>query len=197
MIRYSIWQKGYLFLQVAVSRLLLGRKVRICRFPFYIINKRKVLLGEAFSAGGGLRIEALGPAGKPVVIIGKGVNVGRNFHLAAQYLVLLGDDVLIGSNVLITDHNHGTYGGSMTHSHATRLVNERELKGKPVRIGNNVWLGDGVVILPGVTIGDNSIIGANSVVTKSIPKGVIAVGLPARAIKKFNEINSEWEPIKN
>ena len=55
-----------------------------------------------------------------------------------------------------------------------------------VVIGENVWIGQGVVINPGVEIGDGAIIGANSVVTHSIPKECIAVGAPARVIKKYN-----------
>lgn len=197
MIKYTLWQKIYLSIQVFVSRLMLGKQIRICRFPYYVVNKKGVLFGEGFSAGGGLRIEALAYKNESVVVLGSRVSVGRNLHLAAYYSVVLGNDVLIGSNVLITDHNHGVYGGSVPHSQANVPVNSRELEGAPVRIGNNVWLGDGVVILPGVVIGDNSIIGANSVVTKSIPENTIAVGLPARPIKEFNKISKEWVQIKN
>jgi len=53
-----------------------------------------------------------------------------------------------------------------------------------VQIGNAVWIGDSVIILPGIKIGDGAIIGAGSVVTKSIPPFSIAVGNPARVIKK-------------
>jgi len=52
------------------------------------------------------------------------------------------------------------------------------------------WIGANAVILPGVIIGENSVVGAGSVVTKSIPNGVIAVGNPAKVIRKIGERNS-------
>lgn len=57
----------------------------------------------------------------------------------------------------------------------------------PIRIGDNVWLGGSVVILGGVTIGKNSAIGAGSVVTQDIPENVLAVGNPAKVLRKITE----------
>ena len=54
----------------------------------------------------------------------------------------------------------------------------------PVIIGNNVWIGGGAIICPGVTIGDRCVIGAGSVVTKDVPDDSVAVGNPARVIRK-------------
>ncbi len=58
---------------------------------------------------------------------------------------------------------------------------------KKITIGNRVWIGAAAVINPGVTIGDNVIIGSGAVVTKDIPAGVIAVGNPARILRKLTE----------
>lgn len=58
---------------------------------------------------------------------------------------------------------------------------------KPISIGNNVWICSNVTICPGVTIGDNTVIGAGSVVTKDIPSGVFACGVPCRAIRPITE----------
>ena len=72
---------------------------------------------------------------------------------------------------------------------------ERKYRTRPVFIEDNVWIGESVSVLPGVRIGKNSIIGANSVVTKNIPENSIAVGNPARVIKKYNFETSFWEKI--
>lgn len=61
-----------------------------------------------------------------------------------------------------------------------------------VVIEDGVWLGQRVCVLPGTHIGKNSIIGANSVVTHDIPAYTIAVGSPARIIKKWDYVNKKW-----
>jgi acetyltransferase-like isoleucine patch superfamily enzyme len=63
----------------------------------------------------------------------------------------------------------------------------------PVSIGRNAWLGQNVVVLPGVTIGEHCVIGANSVVNSSIPDFSVAVGAPARVIKRYNKETARWE----
>ena len=62
----------------------------------------------------------------------------------------------------------------------------------PVKIGKNVWLGEGVIVMPGVTIGDGAVIGAHSVVNKSIPPACVAVGSPAKVIKKYSFEQGVW-----
>ena len=112
---------------------------------------------------------------------------GKNIHVGDQFLanynvtildimpVHIGDYVMIGPNTLITTVNHPlTPKGRREHLGI----------GKPVTIGNDVWLGANSVIMPGVTIGDGCIIGAGAIVTKSIPPYSVAVGIPAKVIKK-------------
>lgn len=56
---------------------------------------------------------------------------------------------------------------------------------EPITLGDNVWLGGGVIVCPGVSIGDNSAIGAGAVVTRDIPADVVAVGNPARVLRRI------------
>ena len=65
---------------------------------------------------------------------------------------------------------------------------------KPITIGNNVWIGAHSTILAGVTIGDNSVIGAGSVVTKDIPGGVVAVGVPCRVLREITDEDKTTYP---
>lgn len=95
-------------------------------------------------------------------------------------VIKIGDNVLLGRRVTITDNSHGASNFTdMTIPPLQRIL--YPLKG--VSIASNVWIGDNVVILPGVTIGEGSIIGANAVVTKDIPPYSVAVGNPARVVK--------------
>ena len=57
----------------------------------------------------------------------------------------------------------------------------------PVEIGDGAWLGENVVVGPGVRIGRGAVIGANSVVLEDIPDHAVAVGAPARVVRRFAE----------
>jgi maltose O-acetyltransferase len=58
---------------------------------------------------------------------------------------------------------------------------------EPIAIGDNVWLGGGAIVNPGVTIGDDTIVGAGAVVTRDLPEGVVAAGVPARVLREIGE----------
>ncbi len=171
-------------------------KARLIRLPFDIRNKRLIRIGSEFTTGFGCRIEA-----QPVISdiiysieIGKNVQINDYVHIAAGEKIIIGDNVLIASKVFISDINHGAYTG-LNQDSPLFPPNNRKLSTKPVNIENNVWIGEGVCIMPGVTIGVGSIIGALSVVTKNIAPYSIAVGNPAKVIKKYNFDNNIWEPL--
>ena len=58
---------------------------------------------------------------------------------------------------------------------------------KPIVLGDNVWLSSGVIVCPGVTIGDDTVVGAGAVVTRDLPAGVVAMGVPARVLREIGE----------
>jgi maltose O-acetyltransferase len=57
--------------------------------------------------------------------------------------------------------------------------------GAPITIADNVWLGGGAIVCPGVTIGEDTVVGAGAVVTRDLPAGVVAVGVPARVLREI------------
>ncbi len=59
--------------------------------------------------------------------------------------------------------------------------------GDPITIADNVWLGGGVIVCPGASIGRDTVVGAGAVVTKSLPEGVLAAGVPARVLREIGE----------
>ena len=165
-------------------------KARIIRRPFYIRNEGSFKFGKGFSSGPGLVIEIFGKSAK--IEIGRNMMAYHNLHIGALESVIIGDDVLIASGVYISDHNHGSYSGE-SHSNPSEPPVKRSLTSSPVIIGNNVWIGERASILPGVSIGDGVIIGAGSVVTKSLPNFVIAAGVPAKIIKRFDAEKNIWK----
>ena len=117
----------------------------------------------------------------PEIRIGNHCNVGQFNHFTAVNKIIIGDNLLTGRFVLITDNTHGGLNISELDIHPSKrqVISKGE-----VVIGNNVWLGDKVSILPGVHIGDGCIIGANSVVTHDTPPYCMAAGIPAVVIRK-------------
>lgn len=116
----------------------------------------------------------------PQLIIGNNVIFNENIHIACVNKIVIESGVLIGSNVLITDHSHGNADSESCQI----LPKDRDLVSKgQIHIGENTWIGDSCSILPGVTIGKNCIIGCNSVVTKSFPNNCLIAGNPAKIIK--------------
>ncbi len=168
---------------------------RLIRRPFYIRGKRYIDFGHHLTTGVGCRIDAFPKEFKQVIHIGNNVQINDYVHIGAIESVTIGDRVLIASKVFITDHNHGSYGARNIHSSPAVPPIERLLSSAPVIIEDDVWLGEFVAVLPGVTIGKGSIIGATSVVTKDVPPYSIAVGSPAKVIKKYDFLRSEWITI--
>lgn len=121
----------------------------------------------------------------PCIRIGNNCKFGEYFHISSCNRIIIGDGLLTGRFVLITDNSHGCL--SLADANTPPINRRLDSKGEIV-IGNNVWLGDKVTILAGVHIGDNVIIGANSVVTKNIPSNSMAAGNPAKVLKSASAL---------
>lgn len=118
----------------------------------------------------------------PQITIGSRCNFGDFNHITASNSIVIGDDVLTGRWVTITDNNHG----SITHEHLSMPPLKRPVVSKgPVEIGNRVWIGDKATILSGVKIGEGAVVAANAVVTKDVPAFSMVAGNPAKIIKQI------------
>ncbi len=132
-----------------------------------------------------LRVET---GGHPKIVIGDGCTIMYRFQCNAAELVRIGRNVLIASNVLITDSDHVIDPGGMPATRNRRLTTD------PVVVEDNCWIGQNAVILKGVVVGHDSIVGASSVVTRSVPPLSIVAGNPARIIGRVGEEKPALRP---
>lgn len=176
---------------------LFWRKARLIRYPISVRGKNFFFIYPGLTTGRNCRLEAfkIMEEDDPVLVIGRNVQLNDNVHICALNSIEIGNDVLIASNVYISDNSHGTYSGPEKHSNPYTPPIERKYMTKPVSIGDRVWIGEGVMILPGVSIGNGAMVGAHSVVNSDIPDNCIAVGAPAKVVKKFNPGSQKWEKI--
>ena len=115
---------------------------------------------------------------------GFNIRTGKAFYANHNLVILDGAPVTFGDHVFIGPNCCFSTAG---HPMDPAQRNAGLEYAKPITVGSNVWIGMGVQVLPGVTIGDNAVIGAGSVVTKDIPAGMLAYGVPCRPIKQIAE----------
>lgn len=121
----------------------------------------------------------------PVVFIGDRCSIGRSSSIVAHWSITIGDDVWTGPNFYVTDQNHD-------YRDITRPIGAQSMPERAVTIGANSWFGTNVVVLPGAHIGRHCTIGAGSVVIGEIPDYSVAVGNPARVIRRYDHEINEW-----
>lgn len=182
---------------------------KIRRGCFYVLNKNRYgYLGRRAYVDSPLRIEGaknicIGEAtivnykawlgavprnpNKPCeLIIGRQCSIGHFNEIFATQSIVIEDCVLVADRVYISDNLHG-----YTNIEQPIIKQPVEQNGT-VRIGTGSWIGVGVAIL-GANIGKHCIIGANSVVTHDIPDYSVAVGAPAKVVKRYNFSTQRWE----
>lgn len=116
----------------------------------------------------------------PSIKIGARSMIQDFAHITAINKIEIGEDVLTGRWVTITDNGHGDT--DLETLHYAPISRCLVSKGA-VKIGDRVWIGDKVTILPGVTIGEGAVIAANAVVSKDVPPYCVVAGNPARIVR--------------
>lgn len=106
--------------------------------------------------------------------IGNNVFINSNCLAMARGGIIIEDDVMLAANVQLLSNNHDEY-------------DRQVLLCKPIHIKKGAWIGAGASILPGVTIGKYAIVGAGAIVTKDVGDYEVAVGVPAKTVKKLDQ----------
>lgn len=149
-------------------------------------EKRAALLKEMFAEiGDGCYIEPPFHAnfGGAHCHFGKKIYANFNLTLVDDTHIYVGDNTMFAPNVVVATAGHPL---------EPSLRNDGYQYNMPVHIGKNCWIGAGVLIMPGVTIGDNVVVGAGSVVTKDLPSGVLAFGVPCKVQREIGEHDREF-----
>ncbi len=167
----------------------LGKKCFIY-LPLEIRGKKNIYIGNDVSIGDKTWLATLVIDNEETarLEIGNGVVIGHMNHIYATGRVLIEDKVLTADRVYISDNLHEYRDIRLP------VVDQPIRQISHVRIGTGSWLGEGVCVI-GAKIGKGCVIGANAVVTKDIPDYSVAVGIPARVIKKYNFDTEQWEKI--
>ncbi len=160
----------------------LGAGATVCP-PLQVWGEERISIGARSYFGPNCWIMVLRSQGgddSARIEIGSGVSVSGDCTITACREVVLEDAVLMGRFVHISDHSHefGRDGIPIKDQGVGSI--------KPVRIGTGAWIGQGAVICPGVTIGRGAVVGANSVVRHDVPARCVAVGAPARIVRRLD-----------
>mgnify|MGYP003491188605 CR=1 FL=1 len=135
-------------------------------------------------------LAALPLTGSGVELIVKDESVvGHYCHIYATKSIIIEKNVLIADKVYISDNVH-------SYDNIDIPIKNQPIKQcNSVRIGESSWIGENVCVI-GASVGRHCVIGANSVVTKDIPDYSVAVGVPAKVIKKYNFETQIWEKVE-
>ena len=126
----------------------------------------------------------------PVIRIEESVGISKGTTIFAVNSICIKKNSMIGPYSFISDYDH-------SFQDVDKPISQQRLTNiGPIVIEEGAWLGAHVTVCSGVKIGKNSIIGAGSVVTKDIPSYSVAVGVPARVIKRFNFKTKNWEKVQ-
>ena len=177
--RPRLWVKWFVnpFIHKKGKGAIIRFRTRIDALPFNKFNLGSKSIIESFSTINN---------GVGDVSIGNNTGIGLSNVIIGP--VKIGDYVMLAQNIVISGLNHG-------YEDVTVPPRLQIVVTKQITIDDNVWIGANCVITAGVTIGKHAVIGAGSVVTKDIPSFCVAVGNPARVIKKYNFETSSWEKV--
>ena len=168
-----------------------GAESRIFKPLIHDKNRKHVSIGKNTIIGQHSRIQCYPDENSSIghLIIGDDCRIGNRCSFLCGGDIKIGNGVLMASDVLVTSENHSI------DPESPKWYMSQPLKCDDIEIRDGCWIGEKVCILPGVTIGKKSIVGAGSIVTKSIPDYSIAVGNPARVIKRYSFEEHKWIAI--
>jgi acetyltransferase-like isoleucine patch superfamily enzyme len=153
--------------------------------PVFLMGTRRMRIGSRVRIFPGLRAECHGEGS---ITIGDNVALEQSVHITAMGDLRIGTGSTVAAFAFITDIDH-------EYADITRSVLEQPLIYRRTEIGENCFIGIGASILPGTILGDGCIVGTNAVVRGEFPAHTVIVGVPGRAVKRYNDESGLWERV--
>ena len=182
------WERLRVHIHTAIRKQMFksfGKHSFLGRNSVYM-GEQYISIGDDFVLGNDSRLTAWDcyndQCFTPEIQIGNNCSIGQQSHITAINRIVIGNNVLTGPKVLITDNAHGEFKAEQLD--IAPLQRPLFSKGSVI-IDDNVWIGEKASIMPGVHIGKGAIIAANSVVTHDVPAYSLAAGVPAKIIKQI------------
>ncbi len=149
------------------------------RVPVLYTDGAAITIGPRLSVRGRTGRAELGTKRGGTLTLGREVYINQGASVVASESITIGDRVRIGDHAAIHDSDY----------HAVSA--ELPVRVKPIVIEDDAWIGRGAIVMPGVRIGRGSVVAAGAVVTRSVPPGSLAAGVPARVIREL-DIPEGW-----
>jgi acetyltransferase-like isoleucine patch superfamily enzyme len=144
------------------------------------------MIGPHVSLAAGMYGEYFPPDTGAIVSIGDRCSIGRGSTILGRARIEIGDDVMTGPHVYITDHNH-------TYDDLEVPIGRQWFEHDPVSIGAGSWIGAGAIILPGSRIGRHVTVAGGAVVRGEIPDNSVVAGVPAKVVRRYVD-GEGWDP---
>ena len=157
-----------------------GRRLYLERVP-YVTGNVKIRIGNGVKLSGQVGFLGGRVYDEPEIVLGDRVFLGHGVILRVAQQILIEEGAALAGGTTVSD-NDGHSIGLMDRLSGGPPAKEEV---KPVRIGRYAWVGVGCHVMKGVTIGEGALVGAGSVVVSDIPAFCIAMGHPARVVKKL------------
>jgi acetyltransferase-like isoleucine patch superfamily enzyme/acyl carrier protein len=152
----------------------------VIQLPARIDGAHRISIGSGGFIGSGSWLHVLAGTDDGVAIeIGDGVSATGGCVISAVKSIRIGENVSLARGVYISDHTH------VYEETGVPVLAQGTTEPAPVEIGDGAWLGENAMVFPGVRIGAGAVIGGNAVVTQDVPDRCLALGAPARVVRRL------------
>ncbi|MCT7635636.1 acyltransferase [Aliarcobacter butzleri] len=152
--------------------------------PIFIGNFKRIFIGNKVRIFPGARIEVVDENSS--IVFEDNISIGQNFHITSGGNLVIGKNTTFTENIMVTNIDHD-------YQEIDKHILKQKYIIKETKIGENCFIGYGAVIQAGTILGKQCIVGANAVVRGHFPDYSVIVGVPAKIVKRYDEVSRKWK----